>query len=201
MSRLVVFVGISFLLATFGVACDKPIDADNDSAMQPSGDLAETKIKDAEQAKAELVPDTLLVDEPNENHPVAAAAALFPPHARAGELLTLVVQIKTAPRWHVYSTQALSGTGFSTTLKLQLAPGVEAFGDWICPPPHSGVGGQGPIYEGSVKFTRRLAIGRQMISGPINVTCKLGYQACDPFSCRPPETVALKATAEIVQAP
>jgi DsbC/DsbD-like thiol-disulfide interchange protein len=139
------------------------------------------------------------VDEPNENHPVAAAIALFPPRARAGELLTLVVQIKTAPRWHIYSTRALSGTGIPTSLKLQLPSGVEAFGNWSSPPPH--VGSQGSIYEGSVKFARRLAISRQMVSGPINVNCELSYQACDPFSCRPPETRVLKATAEIVQAP
>jgi len=111
------------------------------------------------------------------------------------------VQIKTAPRWHIYAIQGLSGTGIPTTLKLHLPSGIEAFGDWNCPPPKPGVDRQGPIYEGSVKFTRRLAISRQKVSGPINVTCELGYQACDPFSCRPPETVALNATAEIVPAP
>jgi hypothetical protein len=201
LSRLVLFLGISILLATLGVACEGPIDPGKDSATHPSGELTEGQIKDPEQANDELVPDTLPVDEPNENHPVAAAIALFPPRARAGEVLTLVVQIKTAPRWHIYATRALSGTGIPTTLKLQLPSGVEAFGDWSSPPPHPGVGGQGPIYEGSVKFTRRLAISRQMMSRPINVNCELGYQACDPFSCRPPETMPLKATAEIVQAP
>jgi hypothetical protein len=128
LSRLVVFLGISFLLATLGVACEGPIDPGKDSATHPSGELAEGQIQDPEQAKTELVPDTIPVDEPNENHPVAAAIALIPPRARAGELLTLVVQIKTAPTWHIYSTRALSGTGIPTSLKLQLPSGVEALG-------------------------------------------------------------------------
>lgn len=201
MSRLVTFLGISFLLATLGVACEKPIEPDKDSAVQPTEDLPEVQIKDSEQAKAQSAPDQLPVDEPNETHPVSAAAALFPTRARAGESLTFVVQIKTAPRWHVYATGALSGTEMPTTLKLQLPSSAEAVGDWTCPAPHPGASGQGPIYEGSVRFTRRLAISRQKVSGPITVTCELGYQACDPFSCRPPESVALKATAEIVPAP
>jgi hypothetical protein len=201
LARLVVFLGISFLLATLGVACEAPNDPDKDSATHPPGDPPEGQIKDSELANAELVPDTLPVDAPDENHPVAAATALFPHRAGAGELLTLVVQIKTVPRWHIYATRALSGPGIPTTLKLQLPSGVEAIGDWNSPPPQPGVSGQGPIYEGSVKFTRRLAISRQMMSGPINVNCELRYQACDPFSCRPPETMALMATTEIVQAP
>jgi DsbC/DsbD-like thiol-disulfide interchange protein len=201
LSRLVTFLGISFLLATLGVACEKSMESKNDSAVLPTGDLPEAQTKDSEQANAELVPDQLPVDEPNETHPVSTAAALFPTRARVGESLTLVVQIKTAPRWHIYAPGALSGTGMPTNLKLQLPSGVEAFGDWTCPPPHPGTSGQGPIYQGSVRFARRLAISHQMISGPITVTCELGYQACDPFSCRPPETVALKATTEIVPAP
>ncbi len=201
MSRLVKFLGISFLLATLSVACEKPMDPDKDISAQATGDLTDAQTKDSEQVKAGLVPDALPVDEPNENHPVSTAAALSPTRARAGESLTLVVQIKTAPRWHIYATGALSGTGMPTNLKLQLPSGIEALGDWISPPPHPGASGQGPIYEGNVKFTRRLGISRRMISGPITVTCELGYQACDPFSCRPPESVALKATAEIVPAP
>ena len=201
MSRLLTFLGISFLLATLGVACEKPIEPDKDSAARPTGNLPEAQIKDSEQAKTESVPDQLPVDEPNENHPVSSAAALFPTRARAGESLTFVVQIKTASRWHIYPTGAVSGTEMPTTLKLQLPSGVEAVGDWIYPAPHPGASGQGPIYEGSVKFIRRLAINRQKVSRPINVTCELGYQACDPFSCRPPETVVLKATAEIVPGP
>jgi len=201
LSRLITLLGISFLLATLGVACEKPIEQGKDSALQPTGDLPEVQIKDSEQAKTESVPDQLPMGEPNETHPVSAAAALFPTRARAGELLIFIVQIKTAPRWHVYATGALSGTEMPTTLKLQLPSGVEAVGNWTCPAPHPGAPGQGPIYEGSVKFIRRLAINRQKVSGLITVTCELGYQACDPFSCRPPETVALKAAAEIVPAP
>jgi len=201
LSRLVRFLGISFFLTTLGVACERSMGPNNGSAVQPTRDLPEFQIKDSEQAKVESIPDQLPVDEPNETHPVSTAAALFPPRARAGESLTLVVQVKTAPRWHIYATGEVSGTGMPTTLKLDLPSGVEASGDWTCPSPHPGGDGQSPIYEGNVKFIRRLAINRQKVSGPINVTCELGYQACDPFSCRPPETVALKATAEIVPAP
>jgi DsbC/DsbD-like thiol-disulfide interchange protein len=177
------------------------MDSDKDSAAPPTENLPEVQIKDSERAKPESVPDHLPMVEPNETHPVSAVAAFFPPRARVGESLTLVVQIKTAPRWHIYGTGALSGTGMPTTLKLHIPSGIETFGDWSYPLPKPGADGQGPIYEGSVKFTRRLAISRQVVSGTLTVTCELGYQACDPFSCRPPETVALKATAEIVPAP
>jgi len=202
LSRLVTFLGIFVLLATLGVACEKPIDPDKNDVAHLTRDLPEIQIKNSVQAKADLVPDQMNLDEPNESHPVLTAAVLFPARARVGESLTLVVQIKTAPRWHIYATGALSGTGMPTTLKLQLPPGVEAIGNWSCPPPKPGADGHDPIYQGSVKFTRRLAINRQKDHlGSINVTCELGYQACDPFSCRPPETVDLKATAEIVPAP
>src|SRR6266481_1528523 len=72
LSRLITLLGISFLLATLGVACEKPIEQGKDSALQPTGDLPEVQIKDSEQAKTESVPDQLPMGEPNETHPVSA---------------------------------------------------------------------------------------------------------------------------------
>jgi Disulphide bond corrector protein DsbC len=70
-------------------------------------------------------------------------------------------------------------------------------GDWTYPKSRRGSDGQ-VIYEGKVEFRHELRVGSDAGRGPIQVTCELGYQACDPHSCRPPTTVTLKAEAEVI---
>jgi hypothetical protein len=55
-------------------------------------------------------------------------------------------------------------------------------------------------YEGKLEFRRTLRVGADATPGPIEVACELGYQACDPRSCRAPAKETLITKAEIVRA-
>ena len=137
--------------------------------------------------------------EPDAQHPVVAAAELSPLRSRAGESSVIIVRVKLAPAWHIYAAEGSNGPGVSTALKLKLPEGVEADGQWSYPKPVLGSDDQ-KIYEGMVEFRRKLRVRPDAAVGPVSVTCELGYQACDPVSCRPPTKVELVATAEIVGA-
>jgi len=73
-------------------------------------------------------------------------------------------------------------------------------GEWVHPEPVKGSDGQ-MVYEGAVEFRRRLRVGADVAPGMIEVGCEIGYQACDPSSCRPPARSALKARAEVSRGP
>jgi hypothetical protein len=55
-------------------------------------------------------------------------------------------------------------------------------------------------YEGRIEFRRKLRVGADAAPGPIEFACELGYQACDPRSCRAPAREELIAKGEIVGA-
>jgi hypothetical protein len=136
--------------------------------------------------------------EPDARHPVVSEVEVSPAKVRAGDALTLVVRARTAPTWHIYAVEGSGGPGIATSLTLKLPKGVEAEGDWTCPEATRGEDGQ-MVYEGSLEFRRRLRVGRGVVAGPLVVSCELGYQACDPRSCRPPAREELKARAEVVE--
>jgi len=144
-------------------------------------------------------PPEITEDTPDASRPVTAVAVLQPARALAGESLTLVVMLSTAPTWHIYAADGMVGTAIQTTLKLELPEGVEAAGEWTLPTARQD--GQSRIYEGSFQFRRRLKIGLAVKPGQIHVKCALAYQACDPFSCRPPEEKTLQAAAVIEPKP
>jgi len=106
-------------------------------------------------------------------------------------------------RWHIYAESGPIGISQPTRLDLHLPDGVEADGDWVYPEPVQGDGSKGTqlIYEGDVLFRRRLKVTDAASSGRLSVGCEITYQACDAFSCRPPESLKLEAVAEVVQAP
>jgi hypothetical protein len=202
--RLLLILGSAILAATLGPGCGKPVASATDSIAPRMASIRESPTKPGPvpgDPKAESQSTTLSIEEPDEQHPVTAGATFMPARVRPGEFLALVVQVKTAPRWHIYAGGAFSGTGMATTLKLELPEGIATAGDWTYPPPVPASDRLSHIYEGTVEFRRQLKSSPRVPLGPIRVTCELSYQACDPFSCRPPEKVALKATAEIVQAP
>jgi hypothetical protein len=129
---------------------------------------------------------------------VAVGAFLQPARIQAGGIAKLVVQFKTATRWHIYATDSTAGTALPTTLKLNLPEGFEAVGDWGQPNSGNGPDGQSRVLEGSFRFTRQIKATEH--PGRFELTCQVNYQACDPFSCQLPRTLALKASGEIVQA-
>jgi hypothetical protein len=137
--------------------------------------------------------------EPTAKRPAVVEAELTPAKIRAGETVELVVRVQTAPTWHIYAAEGSNGPGVPTTLTLRLPEGIEAEGQWSYPKPMRGSDGQ-MIYEGTLEFRRKLRVGAAVTLGRVEVACELGYQACDPHSCRPPTKFELVARADVVGA-
>jgi Disulphide bond corrector protein DsbC len=134
--------------------------------------------------------------EPDAENPVVATAELHPVRVRPGEELELVVRIKVAPVWHIYSIGKSGGPGMPTTLKLMLPKGIEAKGEWALPDPIRVSDGQ-TAYEGAIEFRRRLRVAGDCAVERIDVACELGYQTCNAFSCQLPTRVTLRAKGEV----
>jgi hypothetical protein len=159
----------------------------------------EALIKDSGSARvAASLGGDATPQEPDREHPVVAEARLTPATLHPGDDLTLVVRVRTAPTWHVYAVGGSGGPGVPTTLKLTLPKGVEAQGEWEVPKPTRGPDGQA-VYEGTFEFRRTLRVSPAVATGPVAVALEVGYQACDPHSCRPPARAELKAKAEVVK--
>ena len=73
---------------------------------------------------------------------------------------------------------------------------LEALGEWSYPKPIPGPDNQ-MTYEGAVEFRHEFRVKSDAAAGRVSVTCELGYQACDPVSCRAPTKVELAAPLEI----
>jgi hypothetical protein len=134
----------------------------------------------------------LVTEEPSPANPVAVAAALRPSKVRPGETLTFIVQAKMAPAWHIYAVEGSAGEAVPTRLRLKPPAGVELVGGWLNPR------AQSAHYEGTVTFRQPLRMATDAKPGPLDITCVFDYQACDAFSCRPPASLVLKASAEVV---
>jgi hypothetical protein len=129
---------------------------------------------------------------------VVVGAALRPTKVRQGQTLTLFVQACIAPTWHIYGTEDSAGEAILTTLKLKPTQGVEPVGSWTYPRAKPATEGTTFHYQGTVTFRQQLRVAAGATPGPLEVTCEFGYQACDPFHCRPPEKLVVKASVEVV---
>jgi hypothetical protein len=175
-------------------AADKQAETPQAAAQeQPEATVeAETALAPAEEVD---------VSEPPVSNPVAAAAAILPATLTAPAMATLVIRVRTAPAWHIYSADGPTGIGQPTRLELKLPEGIEPEGDWVNPEASPGPGAGQLVYEGDFTFRRRLKITEQAPLGRVEISCQIDYQACDPFLCRPPESLTLQAGAEVVQKP
>jgi hypothetical protein len=150
-----------------------------------------------ETLAAAVRPHRAVPAQPTAKDPVAAAAELSPSKVRPGDTLEFVVRVQTAPTWHIYAAVGSSGPGAPTRLNLRLPEGIQAEGQWSFPNSIRGFDGQ-LIYEGTLEFRHKLRVAAAAAPGRKAVACEFGYQACDPRSCRPPQTAELVATAEVV---
>lgn len=111
------------------------------------------------------------------------------------------VSVRIAPGWHICSMEQGAGNGISspTTLEIELPEGLEQVEPWAMPEPDldtSGAGSAERVYTGEVLFRCRLKRTDKALATPSPIGCRLGYQACNRFSCKPYETVTLSASFE-----
>jgi DsbC/DsbD-like thiol-disulfide interchange protein len=143
--------------------------------------------------------------EPSPSEPVSPGIALVPAQVRPGETVLLVVKAKIAPSWHIYAIDEPTGVSIPTSLKLTLPEGVVPEGKWQIPEPHefemTGSTADGPtfVYDGEVSFYRQLKVSPDSAGGQMSITCDFGYQACDAATCRPPKTLSIPATIDVLQ--
>lgn len=144
--------------------------------------------------------------EPTAAEPVEVTASLSDPNVEPGGTIELIVRVKMAPGWHIYSANRPTGIGMPTTLELMLPKDVEVAGEWSYPESIPELSpdifaGEEPtfIHEEIVVFSRPLKIGSATPPGRLLVTCELGYQACSITSCLPPKTVTLVAAGAVVE--
>ena len=52
-------------------------------------------------------------------------------------------------------------------------------------------------YSGTIEIRHRLRLAKDAPAGPMTLSGSLSYQACDRFSCRAPDEIALEAKLEI----
>jgi Disulphide bond corrector protein DsbC len=142
--------------------------------------------------------DDATPQEPDSANSVIASAELYPANVRSGEELDVVVRVKTAPIWHIYAVGRSGGPGVPTTLELTLPKGVDIKSEWSCPDPIRTPDGEF-AYEGAIEFRRRLRVGTDVTPGRIDVSCALGYQACNRFSCQLPTHMKLRASGEVAK--
>jgi len=199
------YLGTCLLACLAG--CDSPASSVSDAQVEslptpamghegPTAVEVESTSEDSNVVEIEL-------EEPLSYKPFVARAVLVPVNLETPVTLTFIIRAKTAPGWHIYAEGGPAGISQPTRLNLQLPDGIEADGDWTYPEPTQGPDGSDAqlIYEGEVFFRRRLKVTDAALSGRLSVGCEITYQACDAFSCRPPETLKLEAVAEVVHIP
>jgi len=124
--------------------------------------------------------------EPSAARPVVATASVDPANLAPGATARLVVHVRTAPSWHIYPRDATGTPNAKVELTPTLPVGLAAAGDWVDPESHADPGSHVAILEGTFDFALPIRVADDAASGRRKLCCKLAYQCCDPFHCRPP---------------
>jgi DsbC/DsbD-like thiol-disulfide interchange protein len=139
-------------------------------------------------------------EQPSPQNPVTAVASAVPFTVRPGEIVELAVTIRIAPGWHIYSTDESGGPAERTTLELKVPAGIEQDSGWVVPEPELDASGTGPVarvYTGDVTFRCQLRLADDVSRGRREMGCRLGFQACDRYSCKPFKTQSLVASLNV----
>jgi Disulphide bond corrector protein DsbC len=131
---------------------------------------------------------------------VTPRVTIDPPTVRPGETFVIRVEAQIESGWHIYAVDRPTGPSIPTSIDFKLPKTLAWEGDWAVSEPS--VDDAHPdepafIYQGSASFSRRVRVARDAPSGAVNLRGKLGYQACDKFSCRAPTHSALEADVKI----
>jgi hypothetical protein len=217
--------GASLCLA-LACGCDpaapSAVKSDSPVATAPS---ARTDSKPAAQSVTQAVtqteakPQTPLAPDPAKDSAPAAApreklsggadktesqvtprVTVEPATVRPGETFTIRVEAQIESGWHIYAVDRPTGPSIPTSIDFKLPKTLAWDGDWtVSEPALDDAHPDEPafIYQGSATFSRRVRVARDAPSGAVNLPGKLGYQACDKFSCRAPTHAALEANLKI----
>ena len=132
---------------------------------------------------------------------LAAKLLVRPSRSAPGAKATLVVHIKLHRGWHIAPFAVPSGPTQPTQLSLKLPKGIQAIGDWKAPETTTLYDGSGPssAYVGDLMFSHELAIDSNQLTGPVEINCRLNYQACNESMCLRSNELSLGTTLEIIK--
>lgn len=120
----------------------------------------------------------------------------------AGGEAMLAVVLEIDPGFHAQSRTPLEANLIKFDLKLDPVPALE-FGEAVYPPgtieTYPALG-QVSVYTGDVVVRVPVKVKGDAPAGPIQITGRLRYQACDAQACYPPETPKFKIDTSVVAA-
>jgi hypothetical protein len=183
------------LLLVALVACSST-ERPDDRPLEPSAGSGPEQPSASLAAEAALLQRSVTVhlDAPTPADPVAAALVVEPAEVLAGDLLVLVVRVRTAGGWHVYAPDPRTPPAYLVaSIQVDLPPGMTAVGPWHWPPARMDPVSQAPILSGEFELRRLVRATEAAAPGVHAIAATLGYQACDPFRCLPPASTALLA--------
>jgi hypothetical protein len=132
---------------------------------------------------------------------VSATLRADPAEVRTGESFTLVIETRIAAGWHIYAIDKPAGIAVPSKIRLRSSTLVEETGGWSADhPPKTELQGQDliPVHDGNVTFRCPARVSKDAPEGTTSVQCVLQYQACNRFSCQPPEELALETEVIIL---
>ena len=134
---------------------------------------------------------------------LSARMTVEPKAIAAGNHVSLVVQLKIQPGWHIAPMAASTGPVKSTQLTLNLPQGVQTIGDWKKPPSTTLLGGRGNSvgYVDNATFSQELAVDPGVPIGPVKIECGLSYQVCNESICQRPAELKLHAVLDVERPP
>lgn len=119
---------------------------------------------------------------PDERDPVKLSAALV----QDADSIAVVMKVKLAAGWHIYSYVPETLPYIPMEFVLQLPENYEAVGDWIKSKPMSSANDPGVLmYEHEAVFIRKAIIKKTGKSGD-GIKAGLYYQTCNLRQCLPP---------------
>jgi hypothetical protein len=134
--------------------------------------------------------------EPTPEQPVVCDATVDPPSVRAGEPFTLSVRLRMAPTWHVEPRGGGDGASAATRVAIELGQDLEALSDWDDPAPDHDPATGGVVLTRDVTFTRKLRVNGAA-TGAHEIAVSVSLRACDPYKCRPPETLVARTSVTV----
>jgi hypothetical protein len=109
----------------------------------------------------------------------------------------LVVRVRIASGYHIYSTKASEGPFSHTSLTFILPDELVFAGDWVVPPPTITQAGES-VYRDSILFRRPVKVGLNAGPKQLSIKGELLCQACNQDLCFPARKLPISASVAVV---
>jgi DsbC/DsbD-like thiol-disulfide interchange protein len=133
--------------------------------------------------------------------PVTASFRVEKTELGRGEEFNVVVDMRIAAGWHIYAMDRPTGASAATRIHLELPEGFESVRKWTSPEPTLVTPlTEQPVfvYDGNAKFKSVVRVLKNAASARTTLRCTIVYQACNQFTCQPPEKISLESEVRMV---